>query len=73
MRKWIEDDNTGVEIRKERWLATEYKPGKVAPSLANYMKFTVEESRIRVGRRLFHTTRYDRDRGRADKGEAVVG
>ena len=41
--------------------------------MAIYMKSAVGIGRIRMGRRLFHTTRYDRDRGRADKGEAVVG
>ena len=54
------------------WLTREQKPRKVAPSLVIYMKPAVEIGRIRMGRKLFHTTRYDWDRGRTDKGKSVV-
>ena len=59
MRRWIEEDNKGVEIMGIRWLTREHWPGKVASSLVIYMRSAMEIGRLRMGRKLFHTTRYD--------------
>ena len=62
MRRWIEEDNKGVEIMGIRWLTEEHLLGKVASSLAIYMKSAMEIATLRMGRKLYHTTGYDWDR-----------
>ena len=72
MRRWIEEDNKGVEIMGIWWLMKDHEPGKVAPSLVIYMKSAVDMRKIRMGRKLHHTTRYDWDRGRTDKAKGIA-
>ena len=55
MRRWIEEDNKGVEIMGSRWLTREHEPGKVASCLINNMKSGMEIGKGRMGRELFHT------------------
>ena len=45
-----------------RWLTKEHKPGKLASSLVIYIKSRVGIGGLRMGRKLFRTTRYDWDR-----------
>jgi len=59
MRRWIEEDNKGVEIRGIRWLTKENRPGKTASSLVIYARAAEEIGRLRMGRKLFRTTKYD--------------
>jgi len=63
MWRWIEEDNRGVRIVGIRWLLKEDRRGHEASSLVIYMRDLVEVKRLRKGRRLFRTTRYDWDRG----------
>jgi len=62
MRRWIEEDNKGVKILGIRWLLWEDRRGQVASSLVIYMRDLIEVTKLRMGRRLFHTTSYDCDR-----------
>jgi len=47
----------------------EYGPEKVASSLVIHMRSAEEMGKLRMGRRLFRTTRYDGDRSSRDKGK----
>ena len=62
MRRWIEENNKGVENMGIWWLTQEHWPGKVASSLVIFMKSGIEIGKLRMGRKLFHRTRYDWDR-----------
>ena len=68
MRRWIEEDNKGVEVMGIRWLTREHWPGKVASSLVTYMKSAMEIGKLRMGRKLFHATIYDWDRVSTKRG-----
>lgn len=62
MRKWIEEDNKGVNILGVRWLLKEGRRGVAASSLVIYMKDLIEVAPLRMGRRLFCTTYHDWNR-----------
>ena len=58
-----------MEITGIRWLLKEHGPEKAASSLVIYMRSTEEVRKLRMGRRLFRTTRYDWGRGSRDNGK----
>ncbi|KAF8420906.1 hypothetical protein EV426DRAFT_701977 [Tirmania nivea] len=62
MRRWIEEDNKGVEVMGIRWLLKQHEPGKVASSLVVYTRSAKEVGRLYMGRKFFRTTRYDWNR-----------
>jgi len=62
MRRWIEEDNKGVRILGIRWLLREDWRGQVASSLVIHMKGLMGVTKLRMGRGLFRSTRYDWDR-----------
>jgi len=68
MRRWLEEDNEAVEITGIRWLLKEHAPEKAASSLVIYMRSAEEVGSLRMGRRLFRTTRYEWNRSKG-KGE----
>lgn len=59
MRRWIEEDNKGMNILGIRWLLKEVQQGKAASSLVIYLKDAIHVGALRMGRRLFRTTCYD--------------
>ena len=58
MRRWIEEDNEGVEIMGIRWLLKDFGREKVASCLVSYL---TEIGDLKMGRRHFRTTRCDGD------------
>ena len=56
MRRLIEEDN---KVVGNSVVDTRTRPGKVASSLVIYMKSAMEIEKLRIGRELFHPTRYD--------------
>jgi len=61
MRRWVEEDNRGIQILGIRWLIQEHRrAGKLASSLVIYMKEKINLNHgLRMGRRIFRTTEYD--------------
>ena len=68
MRRWIDEDNKGIDIMGIRWLLSGNRSGKTASSLVIYMKSASDMDKLRMGRRLFHTTQYDWYRPRRCSG-----
>ncbi|KAF8418692.1 hypothetical protein EV426DRAFT_704491 [Tirmania nivea] len=73
MRRWIEEDNRGVEVMgiRKSWgsgshgdqvLLKQHGPGKVASSLVIYTTSAEDVSGLRMGSRLFRITKYDWNR-----------
>jgi len=58
----IEEDNKGIEITEIWWLLKESRLGEKASSIVIYMRVAEAIDRLRMGRRFFCTTRYERDR-----------
>ncbi|KAF8453213.1 hypothetical protein BGX38DRAFT_1141655 [Terfezia claveryi] len=61
MRRWIEEDNKGVQIVGIRWLLQEgRRVGKLASSLVIYLAHSIDSTRgLRMGKRIFRTTDYN--------------
>ncbi|KAF8439666.1 hypothetical protein BGX38DRAFT_1207146 [Terfezia claveryi] len=61
MRRWIEEDNKGVQIVGIRWLLQEgRRVGKLASSLVIYLANSTDSTRgLRMGKRIFRTTDYN--------------
>lgn len=60
MRRWLEEDNKGVVIVGARWLLQEGRRlGKAASSLVIYLSIPKAVGKLRMGRKLFRTTRYE--------------
>ena len=59
MRKWIEEDNKGGRNYGNPIVDTRTSRGKVASSEVIYMKSAMEVAKLRMGRKLFHTTKYE--------------
>ena len=69
--RWIQEDNTGLEVMGVRWLLSEHRRrGKEVSSLVIYTKSTKEIAAMRVSGRFFSTEKYDWNRGhpRQDSG-----
>jgi len=69
--RWIQEDNTGIEVMGVRWLLSEdRRGGKEASSLVIYTKSAKEIAAMRLGGRFFSTEKYDWNRGhpRQDRG-----
>jgi len=64
MGRWIQEDNTGVEVMAVRWLSSEdRRRGKEASSLVIYTKAAKEIAAMRLGGKHFPTEKYDWNRG----------
>jgi len=60
MRRWLEEDNKGVVIIGARWLLQEGRRlGKATSSLVIYLSSPKAAGKLRMGRKLFRTTRYE--------------
>ena len=64
MRQWIIEDNKNIAILGIHWLLQEgRRVGKQASSLVIYLEHGIDITRgVRMGRRIFRTTRYDWER-----------
>ena len=65
MRRWVEEDSQGsIQILGIRWLVQEHRGAEeLASLLVIYVKESINlNSGVRMGRRLYCTTRYDWDR-----------
>ena len=61
--RWIQEDNTGIEVMGARWLLSEdRRRGKEASSLVMYTKSAKEIAAMRLGGRFFSTEKYDWNR-----------
>jgi len=62
--RWIQEDNTGIEVMGVRWLLSEdRRRGKEASSLVIYTKSTKKITAMRLGGKFFSTEKYDWNRG----------
>jgi len=69
VRRWLEEDNKGVEITGIRWLLKEHTPEKAASPLVIYMRLAQEVGSLSMGGTLFRTTKYEGRRGSRDNGK----
>ena len=65
MLRWTGEDNKGVEVLGVRWLLGEHRQGKTTSTSVIYTKSAEEIGGLRIGRKLFQTTRYHKKRDRS--------
>jgi len=72
MVRWIQEDNTGIEVMRVRWLLSEdRRRGKEASSLVIYTKSTKEIAAMRLGGKRFSTEKYDWNRGNPKQDSGI--
>ena len=74
---WLQEDNESVKITGVRWLVIdEARKGKTRPSLVVHLNSCKTVTLLRMGRRVYRTTRYDWNRKgggeRSERGQGSV-